>query len=160
MCSSDLLDAHILGAGRCRFIYAAVQNDAKKAALEALGVTVIYMPGESSASTGSSGSTATSASSESAKVDLPAMLRDLAAREVNELHIEAGHKLNGSFIREGLIDEFVLYIAPKLMGAGQGIASFGPLQSLSDAVQLQFMSTEMLGNDLRIRARVAGRDQF
>ena len=154
------LDAHILGAGRCRFIYAAVKNDAKKAALEALGVTVIYMPGESSASTGSSGSTATSASSGSAKVDLPAMLRDLAAREVNELHIEAGHKLNGSFIREGLIDEFVLYIAPKLMGAGQGIASFGPLQSLSDAVQLQFMSTEMLGNDLRIRARVAGRDQF
>ena len=136
------LDAHILGACRTRFIYASAHNDAKKTALEALGVTVIYMPGEGG------------------KVDLSAMLRDLAIREVNELHVEAGHKLNGSFIREGLVDELLLYLAPKLVGTGQGMASFGPLQSLSDAMQLQFMSTEMLGNDLRIRARVAGRDQF
>ncbi len=136
------LNAHILGADRARFIYAAAQNDAKKAALEALGVTVIYLPGEGG------------------KVDLSAMLRDLATREVNELHVEAGHKLNGSLIREGLVDELVLYMAPKLLGAGQAMASFGPLQSLSDATQLQFMSTEMLGDDLRIRARVAGRDQF
>ena len=136
------LDAHILGAGRVRFIYAADQNDAKKAALEALGVTVIYMPGKDG------------------KVDLSAMLRNLAIREVNELHVEAGHKLNGSFIREGLVDELLLYMAPRLLGTGQGMASFGPLQSLSEATQLQFMSTEMLGDDLRIRARIAGRDQF
>ena len=136
------LNALILGAGRARFIYAAVQNDVKKAALEALGATVIYMPGEND------------------KVDLPAMLRDLAQREVNELHVEAGHKLNGSFIREGLMDELLLYVAPKLLGTGQGMASFGPLQSLSEATQLQFMSTEMVGDDLRIRARVAGRDRF
>ena len=136
------LDAHILGAGRARFIYAAARNDAKKAALEALGATVIYMPGEND------------------KVDLPAMLRDLAKHEINELHVEAGHKLNGSFIREGLVDELLLYMAPKLLGSGQGMASFGSLHSLSDAVQLQFMSAEMVGDDLRIRARVAGRDQF
>ena len=136
------LDAHILGAKRARFIYAVAQNDAKKAALEALGVIVIYMPGKDG------------------KVDLSAMLRDLAIREVNELHVEAGHKLNGSFIREGLVDELLLYVAPKLVGTGQGMASFGPLQSLSDATQLQFKSTEMLGNDLRILVRVAGRDQF
>ena len=136
------LDAHILGARRAHFIYAATQNDGKKAALEALGVVVIYMPGKDG------------------KVDLSAMLRDLAIREVNELHVEAGHKLNGSFIREGLVDELLLYLAPKLVGTGQGMASFGPLQSLSDATQLQFKSTEMLGNDLRILARVAGRDQF
>ena len=136
------LDAHILGAGRTRFVYAASQNDAKKAALEALGVIVIYLPGKDG------------------KVDLPAMLRDLAIREVNELHVEAGHKLNGSFIREGLIDELLLYMAPRLLGTGQGMASFGPLQSLSEATKLQFKSTEMLGNDLRILARVAGRDQF
>ena len=94
------------------------------------------------------------------KVDLSAMLRDLAIREVNELHVEAGHKLNGSFIREGLVDELLLYMAPKLVGIGQGMASFGPLQSLSDAAQLKFMSAERVGDDLRIRARVAGRDQF
>jgi diaminohydroxyphosphoribosylaminopyrimidine deaminase/5-amino-6-(5-phosphoribosylamino)uracil reductase len=94
------------------------------------------------------------------KVDLAAMLRDLAQREVNELHVEAGHKLNGSFIRAGLVDEFLVYLAPRLLGLGQGMASFGPLQSLSEAAQLQFMSTDRVGDDLRIRARVAGRDRF
>jgi hypothetical protein len=44
------------------------------------------------------------------------MLRDLARREINELHVEAGHKLNGSFIREGLVDEFLVYLAPQLLG--------------------------------------------
>ena len=136
------LDAHILGAGRARFIYGAFQNDGKKAALEALGVTVIDMPGDDG------------------KVDLSAMLRDLAKREVNELHVEAGHKLNGSFMRLGLVDELLVYLAPKLIGTGQGMASFGPLQSLSAATPLQFMSTHMLGDDLCIRARIAGRDQF
>ena len=136
------LDAHILIAGRARFIYASVQNDAKKAALEAFGVTVIYLPDETG------------------KVDLAAMLRDLAMREVNELLVEAGHKLNGSLIRAGLVDEFLVYLAPKLLGNGQGMASFGPLQHLSEATPLQFLSADMLGDDLRIRARVAGRDQF
>ena len=88
------------------------------------------------------------------------MLRDLAKREVNELHVEAGHKLNGSFIREGLVDEFLVYLAPKLLGAGQAMASFGPLQQLSEVPQLQFLSTDSVGDDLRIRARAAGRDQF
>ena len=136
------LDAHILVADRVRFIYAAVQNDAKKSALEAIGATVIYMPGEAG------------------KVDLQAMLRDLAQREINELHVEAGHKLNGSFIREGLVDEFLVYLAPKLLGTGQGMASFGPLHSLAEATSLQFMSTDMLGDDLRIRAQGAGHDVF
>ena len=142
------LNAHILGAARARYIYAAAKNDAKKSALEALGVTVIHMPGVDADGqlTG--------------KVDLAAMLRDLAQREVNDLHIEAGHKLNGSFIREALVDELVVYLAPKLLGIGQGMASFGPLQSLTEAVDLQFLPSEILGNDLRLRARVRGRDQF
>ena len=142
------LNAHILGAARTRFIYAATRNDIKKAALEALGVTVIHMPGvdPDGQSTG--------------KVDLAAMLRDLAQREVNDLHIEAGHKLNGSFIRAGLVDELLVYLAPKLLGVGQGMASFGPLQSLLDVTPLQFISTQMIGDDLRIQARVAGRDSF
>ncbi len=88
------------------------------------------------------------------------MLRDLAQREVNELHVEAGHKLNGSFLREGLVDDLLLYTAPQLLGTAQGMASFGPLESLQDAVRLQFLSTQLVGDDLRIVARVAGRDQF
>ncbi|MEO8022833.1 bifunctional diaminohydroxyphosphoribosylaminopyrimidine deaminase/5-amino-6-(5-phosphoribosylamino)uracil reductase RibD [Polaromonas sp.] len=136
------LDAHLFIAGRVLYIYASEQNDAKKEALEARGATVIYLPDTQG------------------KVDLAAMLRDLARREVNELHVEAGHKLNGSLIREGLVDEFVVYLAPKLIGQGADIASFGPITELSQAVNLDFRSSDRLGPDLRIVARVSGRDRF
>lgn len=136
------LDAPLLIANRARYIYAATRNDVKQKALEARGATVIYLPGANN------------------KVDLAAMLRDLAHREINELHVEAGHKLNGSFIREGLLDELLLYLAPRLLGSAQGMASFGPLQKLSEATELEFLATDMLGADLRLRARVSGRDQF
>ena len=128
------------------WIYTASDDDARRSALEKRGATVIALPGQ-----GEPGQR---------KVDLPAMLRDLARREVNELHLEAGHKLNGSFIREGLLDECLLYVAPRLLGPGQGLAGFGPLQSLSDGVQLKFQSVEPVGDDLRILARVVGRDAF
>ena len=136
------LDAHLFIAGRALFIYAAGQNDAKKAALEARGATVIYLPDANG------------------KVDLAAMMKDLARREINELHVEAGSKLNGSLIRAGLVDEFLIYLAPKLLGPGQGMAAFGPLQQLADAIDLQFVSTDRVGADLRVVARVTGRDQF
>jgi diaminohydroxyphosphoribosylaminopyrimidine deaminase/5-amino-6-(5-phosphoribosylamino)uracil reductase len=136
------LDAHLFIAGRALYIYAAALNDITKTALEARGATVIYMPGANS------------------KVDLAAMMRDLAQREINELHVEAGERLNGSLIREGLVDEFVIYLAPKLIGQGRGIAQFGPLQDLSQAIPLEFKSIDSMGPDLRIVARVCGRDQF
>ena len=140
------LDADLFTNGRKLFIYAAVPNEAKKSALEALGATVTYLSG-------------TTPGTED-KVDLAAMLRDLAVREINELHVEAGHKLNGSLIREALVDELVVYLAPKLIGQGCDMSSFGPLTVLSSAIPLEFKSTEMLGPDLRIVARVSGRDQF
>ena len=136
------LDAHLFIAGRALYIYAAVENHSKKSALEAKGATVIYLPDANG------------------KVDLAAMLKDLGSREINELHVEAGSKLNGSLIRAGLVDEFVFYLAPKLLGPGLGMAAFGPLQSLADAVALQFQSIDKVGADLRIVARIAGRDQF
>ncbi len=140
------LNAHLFMAGRVLYIYAAVRNDEKQAALEARGATVIYLPGQTPQTQG--------------KVDLAAMLQDLARREINELHVEAGHKLNGSLIREGLVDEFVVYLAPKLMGQGRGMAHFGPLADLAQAVPLEFKSTEMLGPDLRVVARIPERDRF
>jgi diaminohydroxyphosphoribosylaminopyrimidine deaminase/5-amino-6-(5-phosphoribosylamino)uracil reductase len=94
-------------------------------------------------------------------VDLAAMLRDLGQREVNELHLEAGHKLNGSFIREGLVDELLLYLAPLLLGTGgHGMAGFGPLQALDEGLKLAFHAIDPVGEDLRIVARVRGRDAF
>jgi len=140
------LDAALFIAGRPCIIYAAVQNDAKKSALEARGATVVYLPGIGPGT--------------QSKVDLQAMLRDLAQREVNELHVEAGHKLNGSFIRAGLVDEFLVYLAPKLLGQGQGMTNLGPFVALNEAVDLAFESIERVGPDLRILAQPPGRDAF
>ena len=145
------LDARLFGApahglSRQILIYTASQDAAHTAALQARGATVILCPGQRPGA--------------EAKVDLPAMLQDLARREVNELHVEAGHKLNGSFLREGLVDECLFYLAPTLLGQGSGVAHFGPLQRLSDGVPLAFHSVDRVGDDLRILARVRGRDAF
>jgi diaminohydroxyphosphoribosylaminopyrimidine deaminase/5-amino-6-(5-phosphoribosylamino)uracil reductase len=70
----------------------------------------------------------------------PSMMPDLGQREINELHVEAGSKLNGSLIRAGLVDEFLLYLAPKLLGPGQGHGGARSLQSLADAVALLFIA--------------------
>jgi diaminohydroxyphosphoribosylaminopyrimidine deaminase / 5-amino-6-(5-phosphoribosylamino)uracil reductase len=136
------LDANIFMPGRGFFIYAAVPDPQRQAALESRGATVIQLPGRNG------------------KVALAAMLRDLAVRGVNELHVEAGHKLNGSLIREGLVDELLVYLAPKLVGSGREMAHFGPLTDLAQAVPLEFISSEMIGPDLRLVARVSGRDRF
>ncbi len=95
------------------------------------------------------------------KVDLAAMLIDLAQRDqVNELHVEAGHKLNGSLLRAGLVDELLIYLAPTLLGKGRGMTNLGPLDALADGLRLAYRSTQMVGPDLRIVARIAGRDRF
>lgn len=134
------------GLTRQIWIYTASEDAARRQALEARGATVIALPG--------------AGEPDQRKVDLAAMLRDLAQREVNELHLEAGSKLNGSFVREGLVDECLLYLAPRLLGPGQGLAGFGPLQSLDEGVRLAYHSVDRVGDDLRIVARVTGRDAF
>ena len=136
------LDASIFIAARALYIYTAAENDLKKSALEALGATVIIMPNEHG------------------KVDLSAMMKDLARRQINELHIEAGSKLNGSLVREGLVDELLVYLAPKLIGEGRGMLQWGPLAELSQALPLDFTAVDRVGRDVRLVARVAGRDQF
>ncbi len=135
-------DAALFTGKRSVYIYAAEENASRKAALEAQGATVICLPNAQG------------------KVDLAAMLRDLASREINEVHVEAGYKLNGSLIREGLVDELLAYLAPKLIGQGAGMASFGPITELSQALELEFRSADRLGPDLRLIARVKGRDLF
>lgn len=87
------------------------------------------------------------------KTQLGALLADLARRGINELHVEAGHRLNGSFVREGLVDEWLVYLAPRLLGMGLEMASFGPLQALAEGVALEFTSVDRIGEDLRVVAR-------
>jgi len=118
------------------WIYGAVDKAHKKAALEAQGAHVTLLPNAQG------------------KVDLPALLSDLARREVNEVHVEAGHKLNGSLIREGCVDEFLVYLAPQMLGIGQGMALWGPLEDLSHGVTLTYSETQLIGKDLRVLAKV------
>jgi diaminohydroxyphosphoribosylaminopyrimidine deaminase/5-amino-6-(5-phosphoribosylamino)uracil reductase len=131
--------ARILDAPGSVLIYAASPDAERRAALEARGAQIALAAGLSG------------------KVDLPAMLADLAARGINELHVEAGHKLNGSFVREGLVDEFLIYMAPKLIGIGRELAAFGPLEQLQDSLALHFISVTLIGDDLRLIARPIGR---
>lgn len=140
------LNARLFVTGRTLLIYTAVRDNEKAAALTARGATVLYLPGQAQGS--------------DTKVDLKSMLADLAGREINEVHVEAGNKLNGSLVREALVDEWLVYLAPKLMGQGRDMANFGPLTTLDQVVPLEFKSSTMLGPDLRIVARVSGRDRF
>ncbi|BDI07059.1 riboflavin biosynthesis protein RibD [Sphaerotilus microaerophilus] len=91
------------------------------------------------------------------RVHLDSVLADLAQRGVNELHVEAGYTLNGAFIAADLVDELLLYLAPKLLGQGRGLASFGPLVTLDGAPQLDFQRIDRIGDDLRVLARPRGR---
>jgi diaminohydroxyphosphoribosylaminopyrimidine deaminase / 5-amino-6-(5-phosphoribosylamino)uracil reductase len=87
------------------------------------------------------------------KTDLAALLADLARREVNELHVEAGAKLNASLLRAGWVDELLLYVAPRLLGDGRGIAALGALPSLAASLDFTFVDVERVGADLRLRLR-------
>ncbi len=140
------LESHLFMEGRQVWIYAAVPDPARAAALEQRGANIRYLPGREPGT--------------ASKVDLQAVMRDLAEREVNELHIEAGHKLNGSLLREGLVDELLVYLAPNLLGSGRAMAALGPLSSLEQAIPLEFVSSTMVGPDLRLLAWVQGHDQF
>ncbi|MDP3134314.1 MAG: bifunctional diaminohydroxyphosphoribosylaminopyrimidine deaminase/5-amino-6-(5-phosphoribosylamino)uracil reductase RibD, partial [Burkholderiaceae bacterium] len=87
------------------------------------------------------------------KVDLAMAMRELAAQGVNELHVEAGHQLNGSLLKAGLVDELLLYLAPKLLGPGAGLAALGPFTILAQALEWRFAEATPVGPDLRLRLR-------
>ena len=94
------------------------------------------------------------------RVDLDAMLRTLAEREVNEVHVEAGARLNASLISTGLVDELLVYLAPRLVGPGRGMAALGPVPALSAAIGLRYVDVTPIGDDLRLRLRPPGREAF
>ena len=134
------LTAALFSVQRPLLVYAAQAHPAQEAALQQLGANVVQLPGTGDTAAG--------------KVDLARMLDDLAIREVNELHVEAGSKLNGSLLREGLVDELLVYLAPKLVGPGRAMAALAPLVELACALPLHFVSVAQVGDDLRLLARV------
>ncbi|MFI4939244.1 MAG: bifunctional diaminohydroxyphosphoribosylaminopyrimidine deaminase/5-amino-6-(5-phosphoribosylamino)uracil reductase RibD [Burkholderiales bacterium] len=126
-------DARVLQGGA--WIVAAQPDAEKEAVLRARGAEVIMLPNHRG------------------KVDLPALMRELGRRQINELHVEAGHKLNGSLIREACVDELLLYLAPDLLGDGQGMFDLPALDSLSNRHKLAFHEVTQIDTDLRILAR-------
>ena len=118
-------------------IYCATSDTAKRDCLERKGAKVIQIPDKM----------------EPGHVDLKAMLLDLAKRQINEVHIESGAGLNGNFIKEGLVDEFLIYQAPKIIGPGRGWTQWQALENLEDGTHLSFVESKFLGKDLFTRLR-------
>jgi len=128
--------SRIFGSGPV-LVYGARHNVEGAAALRACGAEIAHLPNAEG------------------KVDLPRMLEDLARRGVNELHVEAGTRLNGSLLGEGCVDELLVYIAPKLIGnSGLGMFDLPELKALSGARELEFNEVSRIGGDLRILARL------
>ena len=94
------------------------------------------------------------ASNSKGKVDLPALFKYLAEKlHINEVHVEAGFKLNGSLIREGCVDELLIYMAPKLLGDAVGMANLPSLSTLDDVKTWDLIDHVSVGDNLRIRLK-------
>jgi diaminohydroxyphosphoribosylaminopyrimidine deaminase/5-amino-6-(5-phosphoribosylamino)uracil reductase len=129
------LTAKILHGGGC-LIATAVDDRHRIVALNDLGAEVVLLPDAHG------------------KVDLPRLMQDLGRRGINEVHVEAGRKLNGSLLRAGCVDEMLLYLAPILVGdAAQGLFDLPELAHLDGAMRLDLCDVRRIGGDLRILAR-------
>lgn len=129
------LSARIL-QGAPALIATASGDAARLAALQDAGHEVVVLPNSGG------------------KVDLPALLLALGQRGINEVHAEAGFKLNGSLLREGCVDELLLYLAPMLVGdAAQGLFNLAALTALDQAVRLDVRDLRRIGDDFRLIAR-------
>jgi len=127
--------ARILAPGT---VIAAARHDAVRgAALSAKGAEIVVIPNASG------------------KVDLAALMRELARRQMNEIHVEAGHRLNGSLLRENLVDELVVYLAPSILGdSARGMFHLPELEALPARYQLEVKDVCIVGADVRIVSRV------
>ena len=128
--------AHIFDGEGPVLVACAVKKPTVEAALVERGAEILYLPGERN------------------KVDLKALMKALAARTINEVHVEAGFKLNGSIMTAGLADELLVYFAPSLLGEAQGMVHLPALSDLAQAQRLRFIEVAQVGDDVRLLARV------
>jgi diaminohydroxyphosphoribosylaminopyrimidine deaminase/5-amino-6-(5-phosphoribosylamino)uracil reductase len=127
--------ARILEGGGV-LVAAAREDRARIAALEATGAEVVVMPNRAG------------------KVELGKLFRELARRELNEVHVEGGFRLNGSLLAEGLVDELVVYLAPSIIGdAALGMFHLPELADLDARRRLAVHDLGMVGPDIRVVAR-------
>ncbi|MDP2246702.1 MAG: bifunctional diaminohydroxyphosphoribosylaminopyrimidine deaminase/5-amino-6-(5-phosphoribosylamino)uracil reductase RibD [Nitrosomonadales bacterium] len=127
--------AKILEGGNTLVAY-ATDVDGKKQALESAGATLICLPGDDG------------------RVNLKKLLQHLASLEINEVLVEAGQGLNGALQQAELIDEYLFYYAPLLMGGeARGMFALPSMTEMSQRIDLEILSMDKLGDDIRIRAR-------
>jgi diaminohydroxyphosphoribosylaminopyrimidine deaminase/5-amino-6-(5-phosphoribosylamino)uracil reductase len=118
-------------------VVAAKQDAARADALRARGAEVIFLPNAEG------------------KTELMSVLRELGRRGINELHVEAGTRLNGSLLREDCVDELLVYLAPGVIGdTGRGMFALPELAALEERIRLAFVSVDRVGDDVRVIARV------
>jgi len=125
--------ARVLAQGNALVVTAGARNDGWPAGVEALALP-----------------------DAAGRIDLAALMRELARRGVNELHVEGGARLNGALISAGLVDEVLHYVAPSVLGdPARGMFELAaPLPSLDDRVVLEWQSIDRVGADLRLIARI------
>lgn len=133
------LDAKLWQTQRKVWIYCAKEDADRKTALQAKGALVTCLPNAQG------------------KVDLRDMQKDLGQRNINEVHIEAGFKLNGSVLAAGVVDELLVYLAPLLIGQGLGMANLGPFEALSQTLKLDIQNVTPVGDDIRLIAHIKGK---
>ncbi len=134
--------ARLLAAPGQALVVGARAHPGRMAALRDAGAEVLLLPGPQG------------------QVDLPALIDKLARDGVNELHVEAGATLNAALLQTGLVDELLLYLAPKLLGPGRDLAALPALQQLSQARVMRFEDVYRVGDDLCLRLRCGGSDSF
>jgi diaminohydroxyphosphoribosylaminopyrimidine deaminase / 5-amino-6-(5-phosphoribosylamino)uracil reductase len=128
-------NARILDAPGSVLLYTSEGNAARAAALRSRGAELAEV-----------------AAGREGRADLDAVLADLATRGVNELHVEAGGRLNGALLQHDLVDELLLYVAPMLLGEGSPLATMPAPAALAEAARFRFRPPSALGDDLRITA--------
>ncbi len=121
--------------GSTVLVACAIDDAARAARLREKGADVIVLPDADG------------------KVDLPVFMKELGRRGINEVHVEAGFKLNGSLVREQCVDELLVYMAPLLIGEAPGMVHLPTLSDLAQAQRLQFREVTQVGEDVRILAR-------
>ncbi len=86
------------------------------------------------------------------KLPLRVILKDLAKQQINEVHVEAGATLCGALLQEKLVDEIIIYMAPKIMGAdARGLFNLPELSQMKDKVDLKIQDIRAVGNDWRLQ---------
>jgi diaminohydroxyphosphoribosylaminopyrimidine deaminase / 5-amino-6-(5-phosphoribosylamino)uracil reductase len=120
-------------------VLTAADDAAQRSALEAAGAEVLRVPSANSAR------------------DLGPVLAELARRELNEVLVEAGARLAGAFVQAGLVDEFILYIAPHMLGQDAAPLALLPmLDELGDRWEFRYLDVRQVGDDLRLTLAPVG----